>query len=156
MLSNQPTAWSFYADAGYSYRNTTASLYPFYRQQKLHDFGISARAKYVRPVGDVRAGGSLSLGMLFGGGDKAIDGDCATPADGQTRPQTPSVLLDRSYEYATATRLNSAIGVYVYVPVSAGHYLKIHPSYSLQKAFGIDYLEGSARNEVRLTVEYGF
>lgn len=156
MLSNQPAAWSFFADAGYSYRNTTASLYPFYRQQKLHDFGISARAKYVRPVGDVRAGGSLSLGMLFGGGDKAIDGDCATPANGQTRPQTPSVLLDRSYEYATATRLNAAIGVYVYVPVSAGHYLKIHPSYSLQKAFGIDYLEGSARNEVRLTVEYGF
>ena len=158
--SRQLARWETDAAYEYSYYNRTASLYPFYRQQKTHLSAITLSGAH-NVVLDSAEPRVFTLGLSLtgatGGGDKNNDGTYAQPSDEQQPPLLHEACLGRQYEWLTADRLEVGVRLRYAFPVArmpvrgyveaGGHW---------RKAFATEYLEDTHRLEASLTLGCNF
>lgn len=147
-------SWQMTVDVRHYWRNLTAILYPFYRQQQAHLTGVALQGsrnwlKYNDQVWSL----TLSAGWSGGGGTAAVDGTYQMPATDAPKPSEVQSYLMRQYEYLTAHRLQAGVCVRWSVPI-AGHRMRLYNecAYRYHQAFDIDYLEDGYRHHVSWSV----
>lgn len=144
-------AWVLKARADYFKREQTVSVYPFYRRQTIssHQFHLMAGRNVIK--GKNRYG--ISLGALYGAGNGTVrdDGSYAAPSDGQGAPNTVDRYLYQEYEYYTAPRVKSEVGLKYsrMLDNGVGAYLQL--DYAYTKAFDVSYI-GNDFNHIKLTI----
>lgn len=146
-------AWVAKGIFSYFSRTLTASVYPYYRKQDLHNltFQLSGERNICREK-DMY---SLYLGGAYtsGGGDIYKDGTYATPTESQTAPRSMEAYLYREYEFLTCKQVKGNAGFrYAHTIGRKGMkgYTSIH--YSLTKAFNTEYLTGDMHHEIAWTL----
>ncbi|NDV67040.1 hypothetical protein D0T60_17635 [Bacteroides sp. 224] len=144
--------WTLVGSMQYFNREKTASVYPYYRKQTIHNTEYHVAA--TRNVMKAKDMYSFSLGIsyLSGGGTEKEDGLYATPSDSQTAPRNSDDYLHREYEYLTNSRFSGRVG-FKYsrqFNTEVKGYAKV--SYSLTKASDIRYLAGDKQNVVNLVI----
>lgn len=144
--------WVVEASARQYHRSLTASVYPFYRKQKLTNNTLSAALtrNFIGGYGLFTA--KLAVGGSFGSGDMAIDGVYATPSSSQTAPKSQNTLLHKEYEYLTKARysVNPAIGYTRHINNGVSGYLRV--GYSFEFAPDVEYLSSDKRHTVNIAV----
>lgn len=148
-------AWVLKADAAYSERKRTTSLYPCYRRQTVRatQFGLSGQRNLFRRSAVYSI--SLHAGFGTGSGTKQDDG-LYTDNAGGAAPESHDTLLNREYEYLTASRMNAGAGFACTKPVSRELALYAGVSYQFVKAFDVEYLKGSSAGSVMVRVGCNF
>jgi len=139
IINNHP-AWTITADANYFRRQQSTTIYPFYRDQNLDSYQLSAGAS--RNIFKSRTRYSLGLKAAYGAGSgtEKIDGLLATPSSTQQSPYSTDLYLNQEFEYFTKPRASINID-FQYTRVAKNNltpYLKV--DYSFTKAFDTEYL----------------
>lgn len=141
-------------EGGFSYfnRELTASVYPYYRKQNVHNttFHLSGERNILTNSGmySIYLGGSYASG----GGDIFSDGTYATPSDSQSEPASTTTFLYREFEYMTNKQIRGEVGFKYTRSILKGikGFTSLH--YGLTKAFDVTYLEGSQHHELTWTI----
>ena len=151
-VSNNVPLWTVEADASLTERDLTASVYPYYRKQKLSifdasmNFGrnfIKSRDMYSVTIG---------AGYRFGNGDKYVDGTYATPTESQSSPKTTDIYLNEEYEYLTASQVKAAVGLKYTRALNPNVNLYTAANYAVGKAFDTEYLGNGMRHDFKLAI----
>lgn len=152
--------------AGWDYMRLTASIYPYYRQQKTNAYYIDADATFNKVAGRTTwLSYGLGLGLRSGNGTKAHDGDyseiygeAAEPDFDQKKPYSQTDYLNRDYEFCTATTssLRAHFGVGFRPVKSSANMLIMNIDYQWNHAYDIEYISGSNRHNIEVTLGYLF
>lgn len=103
-MKDRTPVWTAGVKTLFYSRNTTASVYPYYRKQNLHRMQAVAHAsKHIFAHKGMYTFG-LQLGYGTGGGTPKEDGLYATPGSNQQAPFSREDLLQQEFEYYTASR----------------------------------------------------
>ena len=143
-VANSLPAWTVRADAAHSLRSQTVSMYPYFRRQTIASLRLRLAAE--RNIAHRKNIYNIGIGAIFGSGSgtKRDDGVYAAPAETQRPPKYNDALLDREYEYLTATRVGGNIGLSLTRMLVKGLHGYLKLDYEFTKASGIEYLHGSA------------
>jgi hypothetical protein len=148
-VKNNNPAWVLKANAAFSDREQTVSVYPDYRKQTINQFHVevSARRNMIRR--DHMYSLYLGSGYASGGGTEQHDGKYGS---GESSAVSLDRYLHREYEYLTAPRVMGNAG-FRYTRLMANS-MKIYGDvrYSFTKAASIDHLEGDTFQNLSLTV----
>ena len=105
-IRHELPTWTLAAGYHWQQRELTAYLYPYYRQQQLRTYELTAAITrniiLSKGVWSITAEG----GYQKGSGDAYTDGTFVTPSDKQTKPATMEALFWRDYQYLTAPQYN--------------------------------------------------
>lgn len=143
--------WILNAVVEYYKKDQTAYLYPFYRKQTIKRTTINLSAKRNIIKGSNMYTFMLGATYATGSGMPKGDGLYTPPSESQITPRTIDKDLYREYEYLTNNQWKGAAG-FQYSRLFNGIKGYALVNYSLTKASDIEYLEGSTRNQVCVTV----
>ncbi len=138
-------------------RELKASVYPFYRRQKLDQTSVNVAGQHNFMKGTRLFSIRIEGGYAGGSGAPFRDGTYTTISSSQSEPDGMETYLYREYEFITCKRMNAALTVRYAQDI--GHKkLKAYTSlrYALVKAFNIDYIEGDMRHRLTWTVGCNF
>lgn len=145
--------WSIIADGAYMQRNVTASVYPFYRDQKLKQLSANIAVNRTFFSGRNLFGVLLKGGYAKGGGIKARDGYYAEPSSATAKPQELTDLLNSEFEYISAPRINGSVGARYTRLFSKGVNGYIDLRYNFTSATkDLTYLNGKKFQALNLTI----
>ena len=153
MLEDGCPLWMLRAGVSAYGRELTASVYPFYRRQKLDCTEVDVAGQYnlmkKRNVFSFRIDG----GYVGGSGAPFADGTYVPVSADQAVPDGMETYLYREYEFVTCQRLKAAVTL-GYNRALGPKGLKGYASlrYGLVKAFGTEYVEGDMRHRLTCTV----
>ncbi|ADV43134.1 DUF6850 family outer membrane beta-barrel protein [Bacteroides helcogenes] len=148
-VTNGCPAWTVKGTFSYFSRNLTASVYPYYRKQRLHTttFHLSGERNICRKK-DMY---SLYIGGTYASGRGSVqkDGTYTTPTESQSTPKSMTTFLYREFEFLTNKRIKGEAS-FKYARSIGGKGLTGFTSlhYGMTKAFGIVYLEGDRHHEI--------
>ncbi len=145
--------WILKGGIHYFNRKQTASIYPFYRQQTLHQttFNLSMSRNFIQKKNMY----SFLIGAIYstGGDTPQKEGYYDTPSESQAAPAKSDYNLFKEYEYLTCNQTQGVIE-FKYSRLFPKIKLKGYASvnYSLTKAFNVKHVEGSSYNQLNITV----
>jgi hypothetical protein len=144
VANNLPT-WIVGANVAHCLRRQTASIYPYFRQQNISQ--VRVNLSVARNIIHRKNVYNISIAALYGSGSGTPRNDdvYAAPAETQRPPKNNDILLDREYEYLTATRAGGNIGFALTRILGKGLHGYIKLNYEFTKASGIEHLHGSSR-----------
>jgi opacity protein-like surface antigen len=153
LVAGRP-AREWHAGADYYQRSITASIYPFYREQRLHAYSARLSAACHQPLrrasGDA-IGLSLALAYSAGGGDPRNDGVYATPSADQSAPKSVDHLLYREHEYLTLPRGEASLSATYLHPLVTGVIAHASIDATFRRAFDSPrFLTGSTARTLTL------
>lgn len=146
--------WRVLASVTHDRRTTTASLYPFFRQQLAHltEFTLQGSRSWLT-ARDQTWSLQLLAGWASGGGTAWRDGVYQTPDAGAAAPQEHTLYLMRQYEHLTARRVLAGAQVRWSTPVARQRMrLYAEAGYSFSHAFDIHYLEDGQRHRASVSL----
>lgn len=146
--------WRVLASVTHDRRTTTASLYPFYRQQLAHltEFTLQGSRSWLT-ARDQTWSLQLLAGWASGGGTAWRDEVYQTPDAGAAAPQEHTLYLMRQYEHLTARRVLAGAQVRWSTPVARQRMrLYAEAGYSFSHAFDIHYLEDGQRHQASVSL----
>lgn len=152
-ISDFGSMWTLDAGVDFASRRQTAWFYPNYRKQNLTYTRLYAKGernvKSREAVFTWMVAGSFS----FGTGEAKNDGTYDSSAAQQSLYKQ-DVYLYREYEYLTARQAGAEAGMTYSRPLSEANAMRGYASLKggVNKAFGIEYSEGSHRWYMRLAV----
>lgn len=153
-IRRQLPTWELKASLVHRRRSLTASVFPYYRQQTAHLTGFDLNGMHSwLMTGDQTLSLVMNAGWSGGGGTVCLDGVYQTPADNAMFPHDNQLYMMREFEYLTANRLNAGVSVRWSRPI-AGQNIRLYleGNYRYLQAFGIDYLEGTTRHHLAMSV----
>lgn len=136
----------------YARRKTCGYMYPYYRRQHLHLYGVNASGEYTvcRKADDITF--LLGIRLNTGSGTPATDGAYSSAASGQEVPYDSSLYLMQEHEYLTASSIHSEAGVRYAWRIYGGTrmYAELHYGYS--RAAEAEYLRGKDQYRCQVTL----
>lgn len=148
--------WSVTVDGLYWQQNVTASLFPFYRDQKIRHAAVDVTLHRTFFAGSNLFGVSLKGGYAKGGGFEYADGTYLEPSASTVVPKQTEWYMHREFEYLTASRFNGSIAARYTRMLGKGVNAYIDLKYNLTTARKITYLDGKNFNVFQLTVGCSF
>ena len=145
--------WIVKAVINFYQRKQTASIYPFYRKQTSNQtsFNLSGSRNFIK--GKDLYSVSLGLNYTKGNGTPYEDGYYSQPSESQVPPARLDDLLNKEYEFLTASCILGNIGfkyAHLFPKLKIQGYTSIN--YSLSKAFNIKHLEGDNFNHLHIAI----
>ena len=150
-INNLNPVWVLQAGGIYASADKTVTMYPFYRNQLIRYYRISADA--LRNLIVRKNMYSFSIGLLYGKGNGTMkeDGLYATPSSSQRPPASREKYLQQEFEYLTRPRFSVSPAVKFSRPVQKNitGYCGLQYQYTQTFSAGIT---GNEHNVWRLTV----
>lgn len=106
-IKNHRPEWEYGIDAGFDYRSSLVTIYPYYRSQLVSAADVSLFGKKNFSFGKNIITFRLDLGCHFGFGTPKIDGTLASASS--DAPLSMDDLLYKDFEYKTAPRISGAM-----------------------------------------------
>ncbi len=153
-IRRQLPAWRVLASVAHDRHTTTASLYPFYRQQLTHltEYILQGSRNWLTAHDQVWSL-QLQAGWANGGGTARRDGVYQTPDANAAIPQEHTLYLMRRFEHLTAQRLLAGVQVRWSTPVARQRMrLYAEAGYSYRHAFDVHYLDDGHRHQVSVSL----
>ena len=146
--------WQVLAGVTHHRRSVTASVFPYYRQQRtrLTEMSLQGSRHWIMENDHVW---SLTLqgGWATGGGTAAHDGVYQVPSPDASKPAEHTIYLMRQYEYLTADRLLAGARLGWSLPIVRRQArLYLEAEYRYCQAFDITHLEGGCRHTAALSI----
>lgn len=140
---NNPT-WVFRGGMNYLKREQAVSVFPYFRKQNIDQYMTSASGQ--RSFFSGKKIYTISLGGTYtwGSGLKNKDGVYVTPSDKQESPESADFLLDREYEYLTASRVGGNVGFRFDMPITPKTFIYTSLDVEVTKAMDVQYLKGDS------------
>ncbi len=145
--------WVLKGGLHYFSRKQTASIYPFYREQTLHQtaFNLSVARNFIKKNNMY----SFLVEAVYstGGDTPKKEGYYATPSENQSTPSNSDYNLLKEYKYLTCNQAQGIIE-FKYSRLFPKIKLKGYASvnYSLTKAFNTKYLDDDSLNQLNITL----
>lgn len=153
-IKRELATWTLQATVQHNWRSITASVYPFYRQQKSHltEVGLRGERNWLTSGDNIW---SLMLMAGWGGGDgtAARDGAYQTPDADASAPSDYLTYRMRDFEHLTASRLHCGARARWSQPI-ARHSMRLYVEalYIYSQAFDIHYLQDGYRQQAALSI----
>lgn len=148
-------SWEYGLELCGHYRSSTATIYPYYRQQTVMNFTASVFGKKNIVSGRNIFTAGLSGGYFMGFGTPKSDGVLATSSS--EAPKSADDYLNRDFEYKTAARAEGILNFRYTRLFDKGFavYIDLRDSFThlVQKP---EFLKESYRNEFLVSVGFAF
>lgn len=140
---NYPT-WVFQGGMDYYKREQKTSVYPYFRKQIIDQYkgGLSGQRSFFsgENIYTVRLGANYG----WGSGTKNKEGLYENTSTTQNPPADADFLLEREYEYLTASRVGGNLGFRFDKPINNTIFLYTAFDVEFTKAKDIEYLKGDS------------
>lgn len=144
--------WIVSIDGRYWQQNLTASIYPFYRDQKIKQAAANLGVQRNFFIGRNLIGVSLKGGYAKGGGFEKKDGTYTTPSASTAVPRESEWYMHQEFEYLTAERFNGAVSARYTRMFNKGINAFIDLRYNFTSARDIVYLDGKGFNVFQIAL----
>ena len=144
--------WILSLDGLYWQQNLIASIFPFYRDQKIWQAAANIGLQRNFFVGRNLIGVTLKGGYAKGGGFEKKDGTYVTPSASTALPRESEWYLHREFEYLTAKRFNGCVAARYTRMFNKGINAFIDARYNFTSASDIVYLDGKGFNVFQVTL----
>lgn len=153
-IRRQLATWTVLATLQHNRRSVTASVYPFYRQQKIHFTEVTLQGGHNWLTGNDHVWSLMLLaGWGNGGGNAARDGVYQTPAADTSAPHDYLTYRMREFEHLSAQRLQCGAQVRWSIPVNRQRMrLYAEGQFIYSQAFDIHYLQDGYRIQAALSI----
>ncbi len=151
-FEGQTPRWTVTLDGHYWQQNLVASIFPFYRNQKIRQAAANIGLQRNFFFGKNMIGASLKGGYAKGGGFEKEDGTYTTPSASTAVPRESEWYLHREFEYLTAERFNGSVSARYTRMFRKGINAFIDARYNFTSASDIVYLDGKGFNVFQLTL----
>ena len=145
--------WVLKAVAGFSQRQQTTSVYPYYRKQTVRVFDANLSAnRNIFAEGQVFSIG-LNTGFNAGSGTDKNDGMYTSNSDDGANPSSLDASLYREYEYLTASHIKAGAAFRYARPINQDVSAYVAINYQFIKALDIKHLPGDTFGS--FTIKFG-
>ncbi len=144
--------WILTLDGHYWQQNIIASIYPFFREQKIKQTVANIGVQRNFFIGRNLIGVTLKGGYGKGGGFAKKDGTYTTPSASTALPRESEWYLNQEFEYLTADRFNGCIAARYTRMFHKSINAFIDLRYNFTSAKDIVYLDGRGFNVFQLTL----